>query len=85
MRRSAVVDGLVTAGPAYCRLPTGLLRLERQAAGKDAREAQDRRQTHDLLEGLQLVAGNDDLITRNEICVVGSLTFVDGRNVHGDW
>ena len=59
--------------------------LERQALRKDACEAQDRRQTHDLLQGLKLVAGNDDLITRNEIGVVGSFAFVDGRDVHCDW
>src|SRR5882724_8128337 len=62
-----------------------IVRLERNSpAGEDPREAEDRSQTHDLLQRLELVTRNDDLITRYQIGRIGLLALVDLRNVDGD-
>lgn len=62
----------------------GNRKSEGQPAGEDPREAENRTQTHDLLQGLQLVAGHQHLVTRDEISVVRTLALVDRGNVDGD-
>src|SRR6185295_9880226 len=55
----------------------------RHGHSKDAREAEYLREAENLLDLLQLVSGHDNLISRHEVERVGSLTFVDGRDVDG--
>src|SRR5437667_5028032 len=61
-----------------------LTRLERTAASEDPRKAENLSKTHDLLQRLPFVTGNNDLITGNEIGVIGRLAFVDFRDVYWD-
>ncbi len=51
--------------------------LEREASGEDASETQDWCNAHDLLQRLKFVAGNDDLIARNEVGAIGSFALIN--------
>src|ERR1700749_1553079 len=52
------------------------------AAREDAREAEDGKQLHDLLERLVAVAGDDDLVAGAQKVVVGGLPLLDCGNVN---
>jgi hypothetical protein len=56
--------------------------LLQNAAGKDSCEAKNGKEGHDLLEALQLVAGNDHLIAGNEVSDIRSSAFVDSAHVY---
>src|SRR5215212_8790664 len=82
--RVASPDGNVCLGAAT-RSPTlaVLFRLlMSEAAGEDAREAYDGERLQDLIDGLPLVAGDEDLVAGAQEVVVGRSALLDGGHVN---